>query len=259
MGKINRKEIARRALFDSLKGKETLNTLEERALLDWIETSALTGKLEAFWSLSSSPISNPFCKIRLNDARMICNKCFSEASLHYKKELKEKLAFHSDVLSRWLISEEAWSTYNFPVLLYNPYGRIESHGDVMNVIHARNYIRLIKTHKHITFGVWSKNIGFWNTALKLEGGKPDNMTFIASSPLYNKPMFIPDSCKWFVDKVFTVYTLEYAMKNHIDINCGGRKCKHCLKCYKNKGSFYINELEKGDTNKAKKAGFNIGA
>lgn len=258
MTRINRVEIERREYIAALEGKTDLTLAEQIGALDRVKTTKLSGKLLDFYSLTTSPTKNEFCQCRMKNEKMVCHKCFSDASFGYKPELKQKLEFNSDVLSTWLFSCEAWATYRFENV--NGYARLESHGDVRNVIQARNYIRLVNTHKHINFTVWSKNLMIWHKAFKLEGGKPDNMKFIASSPFLNVVMPVQERFRYFVDHVFTVYTLEYAMKHHIKINCGGRSCRTCLKCYKKDCEiYYINELEKGDAKKAGKADFDIGA
>lgn len=48
----------------------------------------------------------------------------------------------------------------------------------------------------------------------------------------------------FIDKVFTVYDKKFAKKAGIEINCGGRKCADCGRCYENYGGKVVNELKK---------------
>ena len=83
----------------------------------------------------------------------------------------------------------------------------------------------------------------------LEGGKPKNTTFVASSPYMNKPIaetIIENYPE--IDHIFTVYTNKYAKENNIIINCGGLKCLKCIakktNCYYAGGPLYINELKK---------------
>ena len=139
------------------------------------------------------------------------------------------------------------------LFLVFPYLRIESFGDVANVIQARNYIRIIKAFPEKRCAIWTKNIAIWDTAFKAEGGKPKNTTFVLSSPYMNKPVSrtILENFP-FIDHVFTVYDKKYAKQHNIKINCGGRKCMECIikkiNCYyrvnKDNDTFYINELKK---------------
>ena len=125
-----------------------------------------------------------------------------------------------------------------------PYLRIESFGDIANVIQARNYIRIIKAFPEKRCAIWSKNILIWKEAFDLEG-KPKNTTYIHSSGTVNKIDDIDKEKYSFVDHVFTVFDKNYVKKNNIVINCGGKKCLECIKarknCYFRNNTFYINE------------------
>lgn len=254
--KKNTKDETRHAILEKYAGRETLTLTEQIEVLSMVQVTDLSGKLEDFWSLSSSPVINEYCRVRAANPLLICHECFSLASMHYKKELKLALEYNSIVFSTWLFDDAALATIPFPVVV--GYGRIESHGDVRNVTHARNYIRFIRVHSWINFGVWSKNLAFYAKAFELET-KPGNMTFIASSPFYNRPMVIPEKFKWFVDHVFTVYRKQYASENNITINCGARSCKGCLNCYKKDTVYYINEMLKQDATKKENRPVLIGA
>ena len=241
-----KKDEIRKAILEKYAGHETLTFTEQIEVLSMVNITDLGGKLEDFWSLSSSPVINEYCRVRATNPLLICHECFSLASMNYKKELRLALEYNSIVFSTWLFDIDALTTIAIPTI--TGYDRIESHGDVRNVKHARNYIRFIKAHKWISFGVWSKNLAFYAKAFEVET-KPENMTFIASSPFYNRPMIIPEKFKWFVDHVFTVYRKQYAMENNIDINCGARSCKGCLNCYKKNTEYHIREILKQDATK----------
>ena len=240
------KDEIRKAILEKYADRETLTLAEQVEILSMVNITDLGGKLEDFWSLSSSPVINEYCQVRAKNPALICHECFSLASMNYKAGLRKGLEYNTTVFSRWLFDEKALVTIAIPNV--TGYDRIESHGDVRNVVHARNYIRFIKAHEWIKFGVWSKNIAFYAKAFEYES-KPDNMTFIASSPFYNKAMQVPERFRWFVDHVFTVYRKQYATENNIDINCGARSCKTCLKCYKKDTDYYIKEMLKQDATK----------
>lgn len=96
--------------------------------------------------------------------------------------------------------------------------------------------------------------------------KPKNLIVIYSVSLLNHQIDINKITSnprlQFIDKVFTVYTLEYLQDNNINIdkfiNCGGRKCIECMKCYnKHNKTVFINEMLKSDMRRysnAKKGG-----
>ena len=85
--------------------------------------------------------------------------------------------------------------------------------------------------------------------------KPKNLIVIYSVSLLNHSIDINKITSnprlAFIDKVFTVYTLEYLQENNINIdkfiNCGARKCIDCMKCYnKRNKTVFINEMLKSD-------------
>ena len=61
----------------------------------------------------------------------------------------------------------------------------------------------------------------------------------------NEVFEVPEDMKQYVDHVFTVYTPAYIAKHGIMINCGGRKCGDCLRCYTlGNADYYISEQKK---------------
>lgn len=201
-------------------------------------------KLEGIDSVSSSVHDNCFCKAWRNIADCICQYCYAHNQQSYQTGLKEHNILNGIILRNVLIPVAAFKRLSFIF----PYIRIESFGDVANVIQARNYLRIIKAFPGKRCAIWSKNLAIWDQAIKAEG-KPNNTAFVASSPYLNKPIDQATIDKYpFIDHVFTVYTKAFAKKNGIVINCGGRKCMQCIKnkaaCYYRGGSLYINELKK---------------
>lgn len=255
---IRKMEIVGRYLPRIQKG-DTLTLDEEMELLSCVELSVLDGKLDGFHSISTSVLMNPFCQCRARNDEMVCSKCYAANSANKYSGLAQRIEINYIILNAYVFSDKAWSHYNFNFEWSIKAGRIESHGDVASVTCARNYIRLVRTHDFLTFAAYSKNNGIYHNAFKIDG-KPGNMIYISSSPYLNKIMDIPAGMMKYVDHTFTVYTLKYAMENGIKINCGGRSCKGCMRCYdlKRKNEFHIAELEKGDAKKAKKVGFDIG-
>jgi hypothetical protein len=248
--KDNKKYKERMALISELLPKKNnLNVLDQYRLANAIAVSALTGKLEDFWSISTSVLMNPICQCRAKCEECICKDCYAAAGVSKFSGLTQALETNYLILNNFLLDEEVLSTIAIPST--NGKSRIESHGDAATEPCAINYKRIVASHKYLDFGLWSKNLGFYKATFEAEG-KPNNMVFIASSPFVNKVMKIPEDCKWFVDKVFTVYELEYANEHGIEINCGtwntgslDHRCKLCMRCYDlNNTDYYINELKK---------------
>jgi len=204
-------------------------------------------KLEGISSISSSVCDNLFCKCRQAISDCICKFCYAYNQQSYQTGLKEHNIINGIILRNILLPVKSFKLLK---IVY-PYLRIESFGDVANVIQARNYIRIIKAFPRKRCAIWSKNIAIWSAAIEKEG-KPDNTTYVHSSSKLNQPDEINLEKYWFVDHIFTVYTKQFAKKNNIVINCGGRKCMECIKrkmnCYfrtsENNNTLYINELKK---------------
>ena len=200
-------------------------------------------KLEGISSISSSVHDNCFCKARQAIKDCICKFCYAFNQQSYQTGLKEHNILNGIILRNILIPVKAFKVLSiiYPVL------RIESFGDVANVIQARNYIRIIKAFPKKRCAIWSKNLMIWEKAFQ-EEGKPDNTTFVFSSSYLNKPEIINRDKFPFIDHVFTVYTKDFVKKNNITINCGGKKCMECIRkkqnCYYRNTEFYINELKK---------------
>lgn len=200
-------------------------------------------KLQGISSISSSVHDNCFCKTRMAIADCICKFCYAYNQQSYQTGLKEHNILNGIILRNILLPVELFKT--LPILF--PYLRIESFGDVANVIQARNYIRIIKAFPEKRCAIWSKNIAIWNHAFQVEG-KPDNCIYVHSCSKLNTEDVIDREKYWFVDHTFTVYTKAYIKKHNIVINCGGRKCMECIlkkiNCYYRNTEFSIREQKK---------------
>lgn len=246
----NEKYKKRMAVISELLPKKgNLSFADEIRLVMCIIVSMLTGKLEDFFAISTSVLMNSICQARAKIEGCICKDCYAAANCSRFSGLCQGVETNFLILNNFLISLEAWATLAIPSI--NGKARIEAHGDVASETCAINYNRIVESHKHLTFTVWSKNLAIWKAVFEAEG-KPDNMIFIASSPMVNEVMEIPEDMKQYVDHVFTVYDLDYAREHEININCGtwekdnlNHKCKTCMKCYEyDNADFYINELKK---------------
>lgn len=144
----------------------------------------------------------------------------------------------------------------WPVILKSAYPeiRLEAFGDVINAIHVINYFNLCKRNPKITFAAWTKNVDFYEAAVKMGHEKPDNLILVASSPMLNTEINVENHP--IVDKTFTVYTLEYIKANNIGpdfFNCGARSCKKCGRCYRKSDDVEnVHEILKQDARKVQK-------
>jgi len=247
--KDNKKYIERMSVISELLAKKNEITFAEQVMLVMlIVVSALTGKLEGFYAVSTSVLMNLICQARARIEGCICKDCYAAQGCGSRSTLCQALETNFIILNNFLISVEAWAMLAIPSI--NGRARIEAHGDVASEICAINYNRIVESHKHLKFAVFSKNLGIWKNVFLTEG-KPDNMIFIASSPMVNEVMEIPVDMMQYVDHVFTVYDEDYAKEHNININCGtweghdlDHRCKRCLRCYTDGTEYYINELKK---------------
>jgi hypothetical protein len=130
---------------------------------------------------------------------------------------------------------------DMPVLNYLMF-RLESFGDVQNETQLLNYFNLCKRNPRVQFTIWTKNTAIFARVLA-ENEKPANLIIIISSPFVNRALEIADY-PW-ADKIFTVYSSEYAALHGVKINCGALSCATCQKCYNRENTtVYINELLK---------------
>ncbi len=196
-------------------------------------SDSMSGKMAGVPSISTSCLDNPICRARMQINGSVCKKCFAAATLkRYTAAGRAMSANYALLTGRLLDADEMPIFGNVAIV------RIESFGDVANVTQARNYVRIIKANPAVTFAWWTKNPGIVAAAFKVEGGKPDNVVMIESSPFLNvvKPLSAG------MDKTFTVYD-KIAAAN-VEINCGARSCAGCRRCYSKATGATVSELLK---------------
>lgn len=230
------------AILNQAKNAYTAIEYSTLVLSLWV-VNHMANKLEGICSISSSVHDNCFCKARRKIKNCICSHCYAHNQQSYQTGLKEHNILNGIILRNVLIPVKYFKLLK----IVFPYIRIESFGDVANVIQARNYIRIIKAFPEKRCAIWSKNLLIWAEAFTLEG-KPKNTTYVHSSSTINIPDHVDLEKYSFIDHVFTVYEKKYAKQHNIIINCGGKKCMECIKekknCYFHNGVIYINEALK---------------
>lgn len=196
-------------------------------------------KMAGIQSVGTTSLVNPICQKRKELCDGICAHCYADRICKMRTSLEKHLAQNYEKLTSRLLTPSEAAAVPVTSLI----ARIESFGDVANVIQARNYIRIIRAHKWIRFGIWSKNWGIWMAAFKKEG-KPKNCTYVYSSMHLNMQDGIYPGMRKYVDHVFTVWEKEFyphVIKGNPDSECAGLSCAQCQKCYKKDGPYYINE------------------
>ena len=231
-------EYADSVIIDIKNGDNVEKSMLTLVAMLWIvehkDTDKSNSKLAGIKSLSTCCLDNRFCLFRMQDSNSICHHCYAATQQERQHGLTDHNIINGVILRNVLFTIDNLKT--LPLWNEN-FFRIESFGDVENVTQARNYIRLCKAFPSVKFAAWTKNHNVWKKAFDMEGGKPENLSFIISSCYVNMEMSIPENMQSVVNHVFTVYDHNYC----VDINCGGRKCMECLKAHKN---CYYTDTEK---------------
>lgn len=237
-----------KTIFDSLPAPARYMTPDLFKELFGIRLSeSMTGKLENVLGISTFAGENENCQKMSQDPEKVCSHCYAMAYSSFKPIVRETYTRNGRILKNAIIPVEYW-----PVMVGYPISRIESFGDVASIIQCINYINFTKANAHITVTFFTKAPGFWNMAIK-QTGKPENMVSVISNPFLDCPEFTINF-SW-ADYIFSVYSMDFAADNNIEINCGGKRCITCRKCFthNNTGSVIrVNELLKEDTTKVSK-------
>ena len=216
-----------------------------------ISISVMHGKLEGLRSLNSAVTENMTCLFRMQDAHTVCANCYAVGMLKCRKGLKDNTELNGRILQAAIIPMEYWPRINDLVF------RIESFADVSSIVHAMNYIHFMRRNENTIFGVWTTNAGFWDVAIK-RIGRPKNTSFILSSRVLNRPEDAEQTKARFpwVNAIFTVFSLNFAADNNVQITCGGRRCVDCMVCYNSKDAdnvVMVHELLKSHQTVARNA------
>lgn len=240
----NESALSRAAFYNSLSDAEFLALFDNATAAGKREIIAdhfctdHTGKMSGIVSYSTSVLDNPYCSARrCNCDNAICKYCFAADQIELYKAMQPKL--HRATI---LATSRRWSIDIIPVLDKWPMIRLEAFGDIQNTTQVHNYFAIAAANKHAKVALWTKNPNIIATAISDGANKPDNLNIGLSSLYVNR---VANVDKWdFIDFVFTVYDSDYIDKNHIIINCGGRCCYTCRRCYTKPVSDYqmlINE------------------
>lgn len=184
----------------------------------------MTGKLKGIRSINTSPVDNPFCLMMSKNPNTICSKCYSIKMIKngYRKNCLPAWQKMGDLLSSDLLDiSEIKACPNCNLI------RFSAHGELINLTHLENLIQITKANPQAICTLFTKRK---DLVEQLNQPIPANMLMVYSNPLINKRMYSYDIPKKF-DKIFSVFTEDYAKYWGININCGKKKCKNCQICY----------------------------
>lgn len=193
-------------------------------------------------SISTSSLFNINCRKRCCLENAICSKCYSNHMQGFRKQLREKLARNTELLTTRLLTKLEISN----LCIASLYFRFEAFGDLINTIQFTNYCNIAKAYKNTKFAIWTKNPHVIVEYVKKGGRIPKNLIIGLSSLFINNRMSnntIAYFEKFFhIDFVFTVFNEKYINDNNIQINCGAKDCLKCHFCYyHHKQTAFVNE------------------
>ena len=189
-----------------------------------IHISHLSGKMDKVRAISTYAGMNPSCMKLMKNKDTVCSHCYAYKQVESGVYPNQRacLERNGKALSGSLLDI-------VPNLSRQEIFRFESHGDVINDIHARNYLRIAKANPTVKFAAWTKRPPIWERAIK-EEGKPSNLKIVFSSPMVNKMLDVRTLFP-FIDTIFTVYEKGVETPHQFPCQCGPGSCNRCRQCY----------------------------
>lgn len=185
-------------------------------------STTLRGKMAGMTAISTNLTRR--CAKRSKVKGSVCSHCYvNRTPAHWAKPVRSVFERNAALLRGSVLPIEDLPT------LTAQYCRLEALGELENKTQLINYYNIARKNPNTRFVLWTKEV-----AIAQSVDKPANVTLIYSSPMIDKRATLPKG----FNKVFTVYSTDTG-----NINCGGRKCIECLRCYKG-NTRYINELKK---------------
>lgn len=184
-----------------------------------------SGKIEGLHSLDTACSNNDFCPHMqgTEDPAIICKYCYTESLWD-----SAKFAHHitGEILSGVELTPAEAARVFIPATT-----RYNSDGELINLTHAINLIRITAGNPDETGTIYTKRPEILDKAIAQEG-KPANLVCGVSSLFINQPR---KKVYWWTDFIFTVYTPE-GMKRALargEHECNGKKCIACgFYCYR---------------------------
>ena len=218
----------------------------------------LTAKMECVVHVSTSCLLNDYCNARMKCGENICAECFAQAVLNHYSALNVNCEHNHLLLTDHILDPIQWR--QLEQVKPDQLVRFEAFGDLANDIQVANYFIACYLFPHLKFALWTKNPWLVKIAISKGYKKPSNLEIVYSPQKMNDNKDGLEAIKKysFIDKVFTVYTSDYALENDVCINCGNKQCDKCKTCYlKQKNIVFINEILKKDLNRYLQSGGEI--
>ena len=195
-------------------------------------SDGMTGKMKGIPAIRTCCSVNPICIARMQNGNSVCAHCFAETTMKMKPTVRDATTSNFYLLTESILDLDLLPRFGNVRIV-----RIESFGDVANVNQAINYLNICRVNPNQVFAWWSKNMNIIKTAIELVG-KPENVILVESAPILDAEI---EPSNEYVDKTFTVY---HKKDDDAFINCGGRSCVTCQRCYHKETETKIREALK---------------
>ena len=186
-----------------------------------------SGKLAGIISINTPTTTNEYCQ-SMQKTDSVCKSCYAQRYEKLRPNIVQAFKRNLFLSERELLPQE------IPAI-NEQIARFASYGELINMMHFINMIRIALANRQTIFTLWTKRPKIVQIVLKLLG-KPDNLILIYSSPVVGVPSKLPKG----FDKVFTAFAKG---SDTTDINCHGA-CNSCRLCYSHNDTTFINEIIK---------------
>tara|TARA_R110002020_G_scaffold53200_1_gene149101 strand:- start:373 stop:1011 length:639 start_codon:yes stop_codon:yes gene_type:complete len=188
-----------------------------------------SGKMISMKSINSNTLTNPYCKkCKYFKTKKIAKTSGAEYPICYsayqlmtcRMTSVNSYQHNSEVLSKSIID-----TNDLPRIYDTKYMRINSHGELINMIHLINIVNIVKKNHDIEYGLWTKRYDLIYKYFK-RNEMPKNLHMIFSNSEIDNPM---NKIPKYFHKTFNNITKDN-LRDKDKINCD-MKCSECLLCY----------------------------
>lgn len=184
-------------------------------------------KMREMYSLNTSTKANKFCNTMHGNKDCVCSSCYAFTLESMRGKVRRRYEENGITLSKRVMKDS-----EVPILDFD-YTRFNAFGELLNIIHYRNLMKIVEANPKVVFALWTKRPELFKKEMVLA----DNLFYIYSSLKRNEEPKLPKG----FNKTFTVFNKPFAREHDTPINCSA-SCKSCLLCYSDNDIIAIHEL-----------------
>lgn len=219
------------------QGILSLNATKQKGIINRTPirmSTSLGGKMLDVWAFSTLSLVNPLCLARMRNEKLVCHHCYVKKSLYICAVLNfvqnAFLLMNYELPIDWIPVLNPKNKEKHPII------RIESFGDLFNVVQVKNYLRIVYSNPDFHFGMWTKNPNYLKQGID-EIGKPENLSTVFSMSVVDKMDESNKFDSYFDHKFIVVNSQELKDKYltnsaYYPCKCGRHSCINCQNCYK---------------------------